>query len=236
MELPILVVAAAGTYTIQPASEPITITVPNKGFYTYAEVLEVFTSISLTKPTKKIDEKYLPTFEEQDPTVSSWAKQPTKPSYTASEVGAVPTSRTVNGKALSGNISLSASDLGLTTENWTFTLEDGSTVTKAVYIGVVPMATITMNGSAPQANIEVNGTVYTHLEEPLEVPIGTVITCRVGHSTSTSDDRSSLIVNGNYVYEGRDNSYSYEYTVVGNVTISVSGSDYSNCHMIITEQ
>ena len=44
--------------------------------------------------------------------VSSWAKAASKPSYTASEVGAVPTSRTVNGKALSSNISLSASDVG----------------------------------------------------------------------------------------------------------------------------
>lgn len=35
-----------------------------------------------------------------------------KPTYTASEVGAVPTTRTVNGKALSVNISLSASDVG----------------------------------------------------------------------------------------------------------------------------
>ena len=35
-----------------------------------------------------------------------------KPTYTASEVGAVPTTRTVNGKALSGNIVLSASDVG----------------------------------------------------------------------------------------------------------------------------
>lgn len=43
--------------------------------------------------------------------VSAWAKQSSKPSYTASEVGAVPTSRTVNGKALSSNITLSASDV-----------------------------------------------------------------------------------------------------------------------------
>ncbi len=35
-----------------------------------------------------------------------------KPTYTASEVGAVPTTRTVNGKALSGNITLSATDVG----------------------------------------------------------------------------------------------------------------------------
>lgn len=43
--------------------------------------------------------------------VYSWAKASTKPTYTASEVGAVPTTRTVNGKALSSNITLSASDV-----------------------------------------------------------------------------------------------------------------------------
>lgn len=49
--------------------------------------------------------------EETDPTVPEWAKAETKPSYTASEVGAVPTSRTVNGKSLSSNITLTASDV-----------------------------------------------------------------------------------------------------------------------------
>lgn len=48
---------------------------------------------------------------ETDPTVPAWAKASTKPTYTASEVGAVPTTRTVNGKALSSNITLSASDV-----------------------------------------------------------------------------------------------------------------------------
>ena len=43
--------------------------------------------------------------------VNSWAKASTKPTYTASEVGAVPTTRTVNGKALSSDITLSASDV-----------------------------------------------------------------------------------------------------------------------------
>lgn len=49
--------------------------------------------------------------EETDPTVPSWAKEETKPTYTASEVGAVPTARTVNGKSLSSNITLTASDV-----------------------------------------------------------------------------------------------------------------------------
>ncbi len=89
---------------------------------------------------------------------------------TAEQAGAVPTTRKVNNKALSADISLTASDVGAsptghkhtkseitdfptsmtptahthtksqitdfpTTETWTFTLEDGSTVTKVVYVG-----------------------------------------------------------------------------------------------------
>ena len=49
--------------------------------------------------------------EETDPTVPAWAKQETKPSYTAFEVGAVPTSRTINSKSLSSNITLTAADV-----------------------------------------------------------------------------------------------------------------------------
>lgn len=45
--------------------------------------------------------------------VYSWAKAATKPSYTASDVGAVPTSRTVNGHALSADVTVSKSDVGL---------------------------------------------------------------------------------------------------------------------------
>ena len=49
---------------------------------------------------------------ESDPTVPAWAKQSSKPSYTASEVGAVPTTRKVNGKALSSDVTLDAEDVG----------------------------------------------------------------------------------------------------------------------------
>lgn len=45
--------------------------------------------------------------------VYDWAKASTKPSYTASEVGAVPTTRTINNKALSGDITLTKGDVGL---------------------------------------------------------------------------------------------------------------------------
>lgn len=50
----------------------------------------------------------LQSYTETDPTVPSWAKAEKKPTYTASEVGAVPTSRKVNGKALSTDIKLGA--------------------------------------------------------------------------------------------------------------------------------
>lgn len=43
------------------------------------------------------DSGFLTSYTETDPTVPSWAKQSTKPSYTASEVGAMSTSHAANG-------------------------------------------------------------------------------------------------------------------------------------------
>ena len=74
---------------------------------------------------------------ESDPTVPSWAKSSSKPTYTATEVGAlasstthlsgdVPTSRKVNNKALSTDITLSASDVGAYSET------DGSSLANIV--------------------------------------------------------------------------------------------------------
>lgn len=44
--------------------------------------------------------------------VSAWAKAAQKPSYNAADVGAVPTGRTVAGKALTADITLTAADVG----------------------------------------------------------------------------------------------------------------------------
>ena len=57
------------------------------------------------------DSGFITGYTETDPTVPSWAKESTKPTYTASEVGAIPISRTINGKALSDNITLDADDV-----------------------------------------------------------------------------------------------------------------------------
>lgn len=41
---------------------------------------------------------------------------------------------TINGKALTDNITLTLEDIGLSSEIWTFTLNDDSTVTKEVVV------------------------------------------------------------------------------------------------------
>ena len=80
----------------------------DSGLSEKADVSSVPTKVSdLTN-----DSGFITEYTETDPTVPSWAKASSKPSYTATEVGAVPRSRTVNGKALSGNITLDASDVG----------------------------------------------------------------------------------------------------------------------------
>lgn len=79
-----------------------------------SDVSALPSSTSIPSKTSDLtnDSGFITGYTETDPTVPSWAKASSKPSYTASEVGAVPTTRTVNGKALSANISLDASDVG----------------------------------------------------------------------------------------------------------------------------
>ena len=66
------------------------------------------------------DAGYLTSFTESDPTVPAWAKTASKPSYTLDEVtdgstrklsNYVPTTRTINSKALSSNITLTLDDI-----------------------------------------------------------------------------------------------------------------------------
>lgn len=87
--------------------------------------------------------------EETDPTVPSWAKQTSKPTYSKSEVGLgnvenvkqysasnPPPYPVTSVNGYTGAVSLRMSDLALGHETWTFTLEDGSTVDKLVTLYV----------------------------------------------------------------------------------------------------
>lgn len=86
---------------------------------------------------------------ESDPTVPSWAKASSKPSYTKSEVGLgnvenvkqysasnPPPYPVTSVNGYTGVVSLGMSDLALGHETWTFTLENGSTVDKLVTLYV----------------------------------------------------------------------------------------------------
>lgn len=123
---------------------------------------------AITVPTKVSqlanDKGYLTSYTESDPTVPSWAKQTSKPSYTKSEVGLGNVDNvkqysasnpppypvtSVNGQtgavsvAVPTKLSELTNDLdyaqlddipNYANETWTFELEDGSTVTKKVVL------------------------------------------------------------------------------------------------------
>ena len=62
--------------------------------YVYTET-EILNYLDLEKRIKALEENGTGGItEETDPTVPEWAKEPTKPSYTAGEVGAIPTPNT----------------------------------------------------------------------------------------------------------------------------------------------
>lgn len=102
----------------------------------------------------------LQSYTETDPTVPSWAKQSTKPSYTASEVGAVPTSRTVNGKALSSNISLSASDVGALPNTTTIPTKVSDLTNDENFVSSDNTVAIYSGSSAPSSSTGKNGDIY----------------------------------------------------------------------------
>lgn len=103
----------------------------------------------------------LTSYTETDPTVPAWAKAEKKPTYTASEVGAVPTTRTVNGKALSGNITLNASDVGALPNTTTIPSIDGLATTTYVDNAVANKEFIlnsTTEGSTKKFRVTVDDT------------------------------------------------------------------------------
>lgn len=98
-------------------------------------------------------------YKETDPTVPSWAKAEKKPTYTASEVGAVPTSRKVNGKALSADIALGAVYTAtLTAAGW---VTSGAWKTQTVSVtglkasyNAAPFVDVSLSGTDAAADAE----------------------------------------------------------------------------------
>ena len=103
----------------------------------------------------------LQSYTETDPTVPSWAKAEKKPTYTASEVGAVPTSRKVNGKALSADITLGAVHTAtLTAAGW---VTSGAWKTQTVSVSglkasynAAPFVDVALSGTDAAADAELS--------------------------------------------------------------------------------
>lgn len=107
------------------------------------------------------DKGYITGYTETDPTVPAWAKEANPPTYTADDVGAVPTSRTVNGKALSSNITLSASDVGADVAGSANTaLESANSYTDSAISTIKPMTNAEVD-----AIIEAAGLILPSSEE-----------------------------------------------------------------------
>lgn len=104
---------------------------------------------------------------------------------TAAEVGAVPTSRTVNGHALSDNISLTADDVGARSTNWTPTAAD---------VGAVP-TNRTVNGKALSANITLNASdVGAATEAQVEAAKPMLVTIAGNDGSYTADKTPAEII------------------------------------------
>ena len=121
-------------------------------------------TITIDGDSKKI---YSPT--ETDPTVPSWAKASSKPSYTASEVGAVPTTRKVNNKALSSDVTLNASDVGaqptlvsgtnIKTVNSTSLLGSGNVAVQPTLVSGTNIKTVNSTSLLGSGNIAVQSAI-----------------------------------------------------------------------------
>jgi len=126
------------------------------------------------------DKGFITGYTETDPTVPAWAKAETKPTYTASEVGAlastvthlpgdVPVTRKINSKEMGADITLTASDVGALASTTTHLPGDVPTTRKvngkslseditlsASDINALPGSTTHLSGDVPTSR-KVNG-------------------------------------------------------------------------------
>ena len=171
----------------------------------------------------------LQSFTEADPTVPEWAKQESKPTYTASEVGAVPTSRTVNGKALSSDISLTASDVGA------YTKPSGGIPASDLADGVIPDVSQFITKSVNDlANYYTKSQTYTQTEVQQLInavkqftyelvntlPTASAPTMNKIYLTPSSDPQTQN-VKDEYITIQNGSTYSWEQ--IGSTAIDLSG-------------
>ena len=127
---------------------------------------------------------------------------------TPADIGAVPTSRTVNGKALSSNISLSASDVGARPSNWTPTAAD---------VGAVPTSR-TVNGKALSSNITLSASDVGARPSnwmPTAANVGATPSSHTHSKSQITDFPTSMPASDVYAWAKASSKPSYSYSEVG---------------------
>lgn len=165
--------------------------------------------------------------------VYDWAKASTKPSYTASEVGAVPTTRTINDKVLSGDITLTKSDVGL----GNVTNESKATMfTNAVLTGTPTAPTAaTATDTTQIATTAFVHNVVDDFKDNVTIENAEHATSADSATTATTANKvaNSLTVKGNDTTSAIfDGSAAKTVNITGAGTVSVAGS--SNGTITIT--
>lgn len=117
-------------------------------------------TITLTGPTKTSDltndSGFLTSYTETDPTVPSWAKASSKPSYNFSEIGSTPT--TLSGYGITdASISSGVITLG---SNTITPLTSSSTLSAAKLSGAIPSAVTATTQSASDNSTKIATTAY----------------------------------------------------------------------------
>ena len=195
-----------------------------------AEYKLPYTAIDIQERLGKIDnmaeKSHIPTKQSQlqndtnfitaetDPTVPAWAKAANKPSYTAAEVGArsstwmpsasdvgaVPTTRTVNNKSLNSNITLSASDVGAVPTTRTV---NGKALSSNITLSASDVGALATNGKAASATTaDKAGTLY-------ESEAGTLNWSGDYFLSSAGRPNAKLHFGNNGLYQYRNGNYYY---------------------------
>lgn len=177
------------------------------------------------------DSNYLTDYTETDPTVPAWAKNSTKPEYTAVEVGAlssdtthligdVPITRKINNKTLNADIMLTASDIGADSSGSADTaLESAKKYTDTQITNLVNGAPTTLDTLKEIADaMEENDNVVTALETSISNKVDKI----AGKSLSTNDYTTE---EKNKLAGIAENANNYTHpTTVGNKHIPSGGS------------
>ena len=165
-------------------------------------------------PASDLEETYLTSFTETDPTVPSWAKAAQKPTYTAQEVGALPSDTVI--PTVPTNVSAFTNDAGYLTAHQDISGKANSADLAAValsgdYDDLLNKPTIP---EAPVQDVQVNGSSVLS-NGTANVPIAGkndygVIKVKNADVNEAISNGGSVLLNGVLTYVGSSTPYAFK--------------------------